>query len=317
MLRFTLRRVAQVALTLAILVAGAFFALRAAPGGPAHVLLGPDRLTAESEAQVNRQLGLDRPLPEQFVRWVGALAHGELGHSYFHRRSAAQVVLERLPATLQLGGLAFLLSLGVGVPIGIWAAVRRGTWLDRLLSRAAVAAISTSTFWFGIGTIIVFSVWWGMLPSAGLAPVGREGSLPERLRHLILPLLTMAASHTASLALYTRAAMVEALSADHTRTAKAMGASHAKLIWRHALATAAIPIATIAGLNLAHFLEGSLVVETVFAWPGIGQLTVASVARRDYPVLLVISLIAGVVVVLANLITDLAYRWLDPRMETE
>jgi peptide/nickel transport system permease protein len=314
---FVLRRLAQVGLTIALLAGVVFVAVRAAPGGPAYALLGPDRYTPALAARIDQQLGLDRPLPEQFVRWVGEMAHGELGYSYFHHRPAVGVVLERLPATLQLGGLAFVLSLAVGVPVGVWAAVRRGRIADRFLSSSAVVVLSTPSFWLGIGLILVCSAQLHLFPSAGQAPIGRDGNLLERLQYLILPLFTMAASHTASLALYTRAAMVEALSADHTRTAKAMGASHARLIWRHALATAAIPIATIAGLNLAHFLEGSLVVETVFAWPGIGQLTVASVTRRDYPVLLIISLIAVVVVVLANLLTDLTYRWLDPRMEAE
>ena len=314
---FVLRRLAQVGLTIALFAGVVFFALRAAPGGPAYALLGPDRHTPALAARIDQQLGLDRPLPEQFVRWVGEMAHGELGYSYFHHRPAVTVVLERLPATLQLGGLAFLLSLAVGVPVGVWAAVRRGGIADRLLSSGAVVLLSTPSFWLGIGLILLCSAWGHILPSAGQAPVGRDGDVVERLRHLILPLLTMAASHTAALALYARTAMVEALTADHTRTAMAMGMSRARLVWRHALATAAIPIATIAGLNLAHFLEGSLVVETVFAWPGIGQLTVASVTRRDYPVLLIISVIAGVVVVMANLLTDVAYRWLDPRMEME
>ena len=315
MLGFVLRRLLQTALTLAVLLGAVFLALRLAPGGPAYALLGPDRYTPARAARIDQQLGLDRPLPQQFVRWLDEMAHGELGYSYFHHRPAIAVVLERLPATLQLGGLAFLLALGVGVPLGVWAAVGQGCWADRLLSRGAVVCLATPTFWLGIGLILVGSAWLHWLPSAGRAPIGEEANLVERLRYLLLPLVTFAASHAASFALYTRTSMLDALAAEHTRTATAMGASRSRVVWRHALATAAIPIATIAGLTLAHFLEGSLVVETVFAWPGIGQLTVASVIRRDYPVLLVISLTVGAVVLLANLLTDLAYRWLDPRME--
>jgi peptide/nickel transport system permease protein len=315
MLGFVLRRLLQTALTLAVLLGAVFLALRLAPGGPAYALLGPDRYTPARAARIDQQLGLDRPLPQQFVRWLDEMIHGELGYSYFHHRPAIAVVLERLPATLQLGGLAFLLALGVGVPLGVWAAVGQGCWADRLLSRGAVVCLATPTFWLGIGLILVGSAWLHWLPSAGRAPIGEEANLVERLRYFLLPLVTFSASHTASFALYTRTSMLDALAAEHTRTATAMGASRSRVVWRHALATAAIPIATIAGLTLAHFLEGSLVVETVFAWPGIGQLTVASVTRRDYPVLLVISLIVGAVVLLANLLTDLAYRWLDPRME--
>jgi peptide/nickel transport system permease protein len=174
--------------------------------------------------------------------------------------------------------------------------------------------LSTPSFWLGVGLILVCSAWLRLLPSAGLAPIGQEGNLLERARHLILPVLTLAASHAAALALYTRAAMVEALLADHTRTARMMGESERAVIWRRALATAAVPIATIAGLTLAHLVEGSIVVETVFAWPGVGQLTVASIPRRDYPILLVISLFVGLMVILANSLADLAYRWLDPRI---
>jgi peptide/nickel transport system permease protein len=317
MARFVARRLTQAAVAFCLLLVAVFVALRMAPGGPAYALLGPDRYTPDRAARIDRQLGLDRPLPEQVVRWVREMAEGELVYSYFHHRPALAVVRERLPATILLGGLAFLLSLAGGVAAGVWAAVRRDGLADRLLRSSAVVLLATPSFWLGIGLILVASAWLRWLPSAGLAPVGQAGNLADRVRYLTLPLLTLSASHAASLALYTRAAMVEALTAEAIRTARAMGARPRRLIWRHALALAALPIVTIAGLNLAHFLEGSLIVESVFAWPGIGQLTVASVTRRDYPVLLVISLIVGGVVLLANLLVDVTHRWLDPRLETE
>ena len=313
MIAFLVRRAVEVILTLAALMLAVFLVLRLAPGGPAQVLLGPDRYTPALEERVNHSLGLDRSLPEQVVRWVRAVFAGELGTSYFHRRPASQVVLERLGATLILGGLSFGLSLAVGLSVGVLAAARRGSWIDRMLSHGAVAVIATPSFWLGIGLILLCSVWLGILPSAGRAPIGQEGDLGARLRYLILPVLTMAASHAASLALYVRSALLEVLSSDFVRTARAMGASARRVLWRHALSAAAVPIITLAALNLAHFLEGSIVVETVFGWPGIGQLTTASVARRDYPVLLVISLWAGMVVVTASLMADLLTRWLDPR----
>jgi peptide/nickel transport system permease protein len=314
---FLVRRAVEVTLTLAALILAVFLVLRLAPGGPAQVLLGPDRYTPALEERVNHSLGLDRSVPEQAVRWARAVFTGELGTSYFHRRPASQVVLERLGATLILGGLSFGLSLAVGLTVGVIAAARHGSWIDRMLSHGAVAVIATPSFWLGIGLILLGSVWLGILPSAGLAPIGREGDLGARLRYLILPVLTMAASHAASLALYARSALLEVLSSDFVRTARAMGASPRRVLWRQALSAAAVPIITIAALNLAHFLEGSIVVETVFGWPGIGQLTTASVARRDYPVLLVISLWAGMVVVTASLMADLLTRWLDPRTVEE
>jgi peptide/nickel transport system permease protein len=315
MVAYTLRRLLQAAGTLAALLALVFLVLRLAPGGPAYALLGPDRYTPALAAQIDRQLGLDRPLPEQALRWVTQLTRGELGYSYFHHRPAVAVVWERLPATLTLGWLAFVLALGLGVPAGVWAAVHHDGLVDQALSRIAVVLLAVPSFWLGMGLILLFSAWLRLLPSAGVGPLGGAATVAERLCYLLLPLATLAAGHFASLALYTRAAMLEALAADHTRTAYAMGLSPARVVWRHALATAAIPIATIAGLTLAHFLEGSLVVETVFAWPGIGQLTVASVARRDYPVLLVVTCFVGTVVLLANLLTDVTAHWLDPRVE--
>ncbi len=315
MLRFLLRRLAQVLLTLVILATVTFAAVRAAPGGPAQVLLGPDRYTPQLEAQLNRQLGLDRPLPEQLLHWAGSLARGELGYSYFHRRPAGAVVAERLPNTLLLGGLAFLASLAGGVGLGVAAAVRRGTWTDRLVSSAAVAVVATPSFWLGILLVVVFAAWLRVLPSAGMAPVGQENDVVARGRHLLLPLLTMALPHGASLALYTRAAMLDALAADYTRTARAKGVGERGVAWGHALRNAASPIATVAGLNLPHIVEGSVVVESVFAWPGLGRLTVTSVGQRDYPVLLVVTLLVGLAVVLANLLTDLLYHALDPRVD--
>ena len=317
MIAFLLRRSVELLLTLGVLVLVVFVVLRLAPGGPAQVLLGPDRYTPALEARVNHVLGLGRSLPEQMGRWVRAVFEGELGVSYFHRRPASEVVLERLGATLLLGGLAFALSLAAGVSVGVLAAARQGSRLDRLLSHGAVAVIATPSFWLGIGLILLCSVWLGILPSAGLAPIGREGDLGARLRHLVLPVVTMAASHAASLALYTRSAVLSVLASDFVRTARAMGASTRRVLWRHTLRAAAVPIITVAGLTMAHFLEGSIVVETVFGWPGIGQLTTASVARRDYPVLLVISLWAGIVVVTANLMADMLTRWVDPRKAEE
>lgn len=317
MLGFMVRRILQIAVTLLMLAALAFVVLHMTPGGPAAILLGPDRMTPQLEVQINQRLGLDRPLPVQLARWMGAVAQGELGYSSFQRRPALDVVRERLPATVLLGGTAFLVTVVCGIAWGVVAARRRGRWLDRLLSSAAVVLISVPSFWLGIGLIVLFAAWLQLLPSAGLSAVGHEDDLGNRASHLMLPLLTVAAAHTASLALYTRAAMLETLGADYIRTARAGGASERQVFWTHALRNAAIPIVTQIGLTLPHVIEGSVIVETVFSWPGIGQLTVASAARRDYPVLLVITVFVGLAVVLANFLTDLVYHWLDPRIGYE
>jgi peptide/nickel transport system permease protein len=315
MLPFVLRRLAQLALTLALLALVSFLLVRAAPGGPAAVLIGPDRLTPEREAELNRALGLDRPLLEQFRLWVSALVVGDLGYSYFHNQPAFQVVGDRLPATLLLGGLSWLLAVVGGVLLGAGAAVHNGGRLDRLLSSGAVVLLATPSFWLGIGLIFVFSAWLRWLPSAGVGPVDTPVSLADRIRYLLLPLATLTAAHLASLALYARAAIVDTLGRDYVRTARAKGLRSSRVLFWHIVRNAAIPIATIAGLQLAHLVEGAVVVETVFAWPGVGSLTLQSIARRDYPVLMAITLLVGVVVILANLVTDLVYRRLDPRLD--
>ncbi len=317
MAAFAARRSLQVALTLALLAVGAFAVVRLAPGGPAAVLLGADYWTPEREAEINRTLGLDQPLPLQLWRWFEALATGNLGYSYFHKRSAAEVVAERLTPTLVLGGAAWLLSLAIGLTLGTLAGLRRGGPVDRLLSGAAVVVLSMPAFWLGILLIVVFAAWLRVLPSAGLVTIGREGSLVDKAWHLVLPMVTLALAHGASLALYTRAAVLEVLGLDYVRTALAKGLGERAVALRHVLRNAAIPIVTVAGLNLVHLIEGSVVVETVFAWPGIGHLTVSSVGRRDYPILIVIALLVGVGVVIANFVVDLAYRWLDPRLGYE
>jgi peptide/nickel transport system permease protein len=212
---------------------------------------------------------------------------------------------------------AWLFSLVFGVALGAVAAHRRGQLLDRVISGLGVLAMSMPSFWIGILMIVVFAAWLNVLPSAGLVSIGNEDSLTDKLQHLILPMLTLAAGHGASLALYTRAAVLDLLGQDFVRTAHAKGLAGRMVAFRHVLRNAAIPIATIAGLNLVHLLEGSVVVETVFAWPGIGHLTVSSVARRDYPVLMVLALVVGVVVVIGSFLTDVAYRWLDPRLGYE
>lgn len=314
-LRFLLRRVAQFVVTVVALLLIVFFVVRLAPGGPAQSLLGAEYYTPERAAELNRQLGLDRPLPEQLVRWLTLLVTGDLGYSYFFRRPAIDVVLERLSATALLGGLACLLSVLGGVTLGVCAAMRRGSAADRLIGAGAVGVLATPAFWLGILLIVVFAAWLRLLPSSGVAPVGREDDLIERGRHLLLPLLAVAARPIAALTLYTRTAVVETLASDYVRTARAKGLSARRIAYGHALRNAAIPIITLAGLQLPIVVEGSVVIETVFSWPGLGFLTVASVGRRDYPILLVITLLVALVVSAANFLTDVLHRYADPRLD--
>ncbi|MGI8403631.1 MAG: ABC transporter permease [Thermomicrobiales bacterium] len=315
MIRFLMRRSAQIVLTLLVLITATFLTLRVAPGGPAQVLLGPDQQTPERIAEVNARLGLDQPLPEQLVRWTNTVVHGDLGTSYFYRAPALDIVVERLPATLVLGGGSLLLALLIGIPAGVWAASRRGGAIDRLIRGGAVVVMSTPTFWLGIGLIVVFSAWLGVLPSSGSGAVLGASTIGMRLQHLALRLATMALPIAATFALYTRSELAEVLDADFMRTARAMGLRERQILWGHAFRNAAIPVVMQIGLTLPHVLEGSIIVETVFSWPGVGQLTAASVGRRDYPILLTITLFVGIGVLLSSLFSDLAQRMIDPRVE--
>lgn len=297
------------------LALASFVLPRLAPGGPALFLIGPDLYTPEREAIVNRALGLDQPIWVQLVRWAEALGRGDLGYSYFLKQPAGDAIRARLPATLELSGLAFLLAMGLGCPLGALAAARADGWIGRLLGSAAVVCMTTPGFWLGIVVIFVFSAWLGWLPSAGMYTVGRPAGPGDHLRHLALPLLAMTAAHVGSTALYTRAAVADCLRADYVRTAHAKGLPGPRVLWGHVLRNAAIPVITVAGLNLPHLVGGSVVIETLFAWPGIGQLTATSVTRRDYPVLLSITMLLAMVVVISSAAADVAYHAADPRVE--
>ena len=314
---FVLRRGGQILLTMIVLVLVTFVIVRVAPGGPAQVLLGPDQVSPERIAEVDARLGLDRSIPEQLWRWTESVAQGDLGSSYFYRMPAVQLVIERLPATLILGGSALLLAIVLGIPLGAYAATHRRGWLDRLIRSGTVIVMSIPVFWLGIGLVFLFSARMGWLPSSGTGPIGGEVSVTDRLRYLALPMLAMALPTAATFALYTRSAVIGVLHRGYMQTARAKGLPERRLLWGHAFRNAAIPVVVQIGLTLPHLLEGSIVVETVFSWPGIGQLTAASVGRRDYPVLLAIVLLVGFGVLLSSLLTDIVQRMIDPRLDLQ
>lgn len=315
MLRFLLWRVGQIVFTMVILVLVTFIVVRVAPGGPAQVLLGPDQISPARIAEVDARLGLDRPIPEQLWNWGSSVGQGDLGTSYFYRLPAMDLVMDRLPATLILAGGALLLAILIGVPLGAFAATRQGGWVDTLIRTGTIVVMSVPVFWLGIGLIFLFSARMGWLPSSGTGPAVGDITITDRLRHLALPLLAMALPTAATFALYTRSSLSEILRLDYLQTARAKGLHERSVVWRHGFRNAAIPVVVQIGLTLPHLLEGSIVVETVFSWPGIGQLTAASVGRRDYPVLLAIVLLVGLGVLLSSLLTDIAQRLIDPRVE--
>jgi peptide/nickel transport system permease protein len=280
-----------------------FLLLHIVPGDPAQVLLG-EQATPERVAEVRRALGLDRPLVEQYWRFLSRAAQGDFGQSIRAMRPVLPYVLQRLPATLELSIAAFLISAGLGIPLGVLAAVRRHSAWDRLSLNLALLAQSAPNFWVGLILIAVFSVKLHILPVSGRGTA----------RHLVLPSITLAIFFIGLVVRMTRSGMLEVLAQDYVRTAWSKGLPARLVVFRHALKNALIPIVTVLGLQVGTLLGGAVVTETVFAWPGMGQLAVQAIAQRDYPVVQAIVLLLGAAFVLVNWVVDVSYGFLDPRI---
>lgn len=315
MIQFLCRRTIHLAIFLVTLFLVTFILLHLAPGGPAQALLGPDQVSPGQQVMVEARLGLDQPLVVQLGKWISSAIRGDFGTSYFYRQPALTVVLDRLPNSLVLGVISASIAVVVGIPAGIGAARQPGGRLDRLARSSAVILFAMPSFWLGILLIFLFSVQLGWVPSSG---TGRDPAatawLPDPV-HLILPATTMAIPASATFMLYTRSAMVEAMSTGAVRTARAMGVPESRILGVHAFRQAIAPVLMQFGLFLPHLVEGSIVVESVFSWPGIGQLTIASVGRRDYPVLLTLTIALGLATFLASTLMDVFHARFDPRIE--
>lgn len=289
-----------------------FALIHAAPGGPLELYLANPNVRPEDIARLRTALGLDRPLPEQYVRWLGAALSGDWGYSLVDGRPVATRLAERLPATLELVGVSLLLSLLAAVPAAWIAARRTSAWMARLVDALGVAGISLPVFWLGLALQLVFAVWLGWLPAAGRESLG-GADLGDRLAHLVLPALVLAAVHAAAWMRYLRASLTAVLPLPFVRAARARGLAERRVQWGHVLRSAWGPFLTVAMLDAALLLSGAVVTESVFAWPGLGTLFTDSLARRDYPVLMAFLMLAAAVVVVANLVADLAQARLDPR----
>jgi ABC-type dipeptide/oligopeptide/nickel transport system permease component len=302
MAAFLVKRLAQSMIVIAAVVFIVFIMMFLS-GDPALLLLPPDA-SREDIVEFRRQMGFDRPLWEQFFSFAGNLLQGDFGRSWRFQAPALPLVLERLPATIELAVAALVCSLLIAVPLGVVSAVRRNTIFDGVAMVFALIGQSTPAFWLGIMLILVFAVQFGMFPTSG-----REG-----LDSLVLPAVTLGLTLAGRNARLVRSSMLEVLNEDYVRTARAKGLSERRVIGKHALKNALLPVLTVVGLELGHLLGGAVVVETVFAWPGIGLLAVQSVLGRDYPVVQAIIIISALVFVLTNLLIDLLYTWLDPRI---
>lgn len=312
-LRYLLRRI-LVAIPLFVGVSLILFAvLHLAPGSPLDVYTDNPAVTPEALQNLKVSLGLDQPLPVQYVRWFTGFFRGDWGYSIRTNQPAVQEAFARFPATLELSGTAFLLALLVAVPLGVFSAVRRYSWGDHVATLFSFLGISMPVFWLALMVQLLFSVKLQWLPSAGMVTIG-DGSFVDRVRHLLLPASVLSLAFIAGWSRYVRSSMIEVLSLDYVRTGHAKGLARWVVTYRHALKNALIPVITIIALDLAQLFSGAVITETVFAWPGLGRLFIESMNGRDYPVLLGLMMFGSFGLITVNLLTDLLYAVLDPRV---
>lgn len=314
-----LQRALQALVTFAVALILLFILMRAAPGDPLS-RLGENRPLSREEIEVLRaRYGLDQPLTSQFASFLQGLTRGDLGVSIEYGRPVTALLAERLPATILLGGTVLLLNFTAGLWLGVRQAVRRGSW-DRWLSLLSLAGYAMPSFWLGLVLAWLIGVEWRLLPAAGmrdplLSPdAGVLTRAADVLRHLVLPAVTLSVVSIAATMRYQRAAMLDVIRLPYIVTARAKGLSEHEVTWRHAWRNALFPVITLFGLWLPILVSGSVFVETVFAWPGLGSLAAAAVGGRDYPLLMGASLLVAALVVVSNFVTDLAYALLDPRV---
>src|SRR5919205_2619675 len=312
MQRYLIGRLGQALGVLLVVSVVTFALIHAAPGGPAILLQGD--LTQEQIRERMADLGLDDPLPIQYTRWLGNLLQGQLGRSLSPGASVGTLIAERLPATLLLSGAALLLTLGVGIPLGVLSAIKRNGLLDLLVTGFAFFGMSVPVFWLGILLILLFSVQLGLLPSAGMYSLDQPFSIGDRLRYLVMPTIVLATANLAQITRYTSSSVLSVLAEDYIRTARAKGLSRSVVLTRHALRAALIPVITIVGVMLPRLVTGAAITEAIFAWPGMGRLAVDAAVQRDYPLVMGITLIVSAVVIVSNLVVDLVYGWADPRI---
>jgi len=288
-----------------------FVIIRVTPGDPAAVMLGPEA-SQQDIAALRTQLGLDRPLPLQYVTWLGQLARGDLGQSIFLNKPVLSALADRAEPTFWLTLMSLLIATAIAVPVGILSAIKRGTVLDQSVLSFSMFTSSVPSFWLGLLLMQVFAVKLGWLPVSGYG--GPDASIGTRLSHLILPAVVLGVVNSALITRFIRASMLDVLRDDYVRTARAKGLTETRVILKHAVRNALIPILTVIGLTTALLISGAVVTETVFGLPGVGSLVVSAVLRRDYPVIQGALLVIAAIYVLINLFIDLMYMVVDPRV---
>ena len=315
-----LRRLAWAAGLLVAVLAINFMLIHAAPGDPASVIAGEmGGGDAQVIASIKRAYGLDQPLPVQFATYIGKSLQGDLGQSYTYNRPVSGLILDRIGPTILLVLTALVFAIVVGTLLGVFASRRPDSFASGAVTVLSLVGYAMPVFWTGILLVILFGKVWPILPIAGMRDVRQFGvggwsAVVDVLHHLVLPALTLTIIYLAQYSRLARASMLEILGSDYIRTARAKGLSEWVVTFKHALRNALMPVVTIAGLQFGNLISGAVLVETVFSWPGLGTLALEAILGRDYPTLLGVLAFSSMLVILANLLTDLSYRWIDPRL---
>lgn len=322
MAHYLTRRLLQAIPLLFVISLLTFLIVEIAPGDAAQMYIDPNKGTDPAYIQQVRQsLGLDQPVYVRYVGWLRQTLSGDLGFSFRNRRPVALEVGDRLPNTLLLSGISLVLSFLIAVPIGVISALKRYTLIDYVLSTAALAGISIPIFWVALLLIQVFAIQLDWLPATGMRDVratytGLQANV-DVLRHMILPTITLSLAQIAGWSRYQRSALLEVLGQDYMRTAQGKGLRERRILMIHALRNALIPMVTLLGISVPTVVTGAFITETIFSWPGIGRLGVEAVTGRDYPVIMAVTMLSALLIVVGNLLADLAYAWVDPRIRYE
>lgn len=311
MYRYILHRLAQLVAVLALLSVMVFVLIRLIPGDPALVMLGTEA-TPEAIAKTRQVMGLDQPLPLQYVRWLAQVVQGQLGTSWVSHQDALVLIGQALPITVQLTASGFVVAMLIALPVGILSGLRPGSWLDQVCTALALAGVAVPNFWLGILLILVFALRVPWFPPSGYVPIS-EG-LGVSLHATVLPALTLGVALAAPLTRFLRSGMLDVMGMDYVRTARAKGLTSRRVALHHALKNAFLTVITVLGLQISALIGGSMVIEQVFNWPGIGRLSLSAIQQRDYGIIQGIVLFVAAAVMVINLVVDLLYSWLDPRI---
>jgi ABC-type dipeptide/oligopeptide/nickel transport system permease component len=297
-----------------------FTFVRLAPGDPVRMMINPEYLAGGAEEYIalrRAELGLDKPLPIQYVAWLGEVARGNLGYSFFDRRPVVDILKERIWPTIELMGAALLLALVIGIPVGLVAAIRQYSAFDYGAAMISLGTISTPSFFLGLAAIYIFSLKLNLVPTSGMFTAGAPRTIGDDLHHLVLPAAILGLNLSGPFVRYARSSLLEVIHQDYVTTARAKGLRDRVVVLRHAFPNALIPLITVIGIQVPLLFAGAVVVEQIFSWPGMGQMALASITQRDYPVLTGFILLVAVLVLLSTLIVDIVYAVVDPRIRLQ